>query len=70
MAPRPIRSSMSSALSCGVAGTTTAPSFMQARMVSQMATSFGSMTMTRSPRRTPRPRSQLATWFERRDRAS
>jgi hypothetical protein len=45
----------------------TAPSFITARMVSHSSTWLPSITTIRSPRRTPRPRSQVATRSERRD---
>ena len=47
--------------SSGVAGMITAPSFIAARIVSHSSTWLPSMTIMRSPRRTPRSRSQLAT---------
>ncbi len=53
--------------SSGVHGIITAPSLMQARIVSQSSTWLPSMSTTRSPRATPRPRSQVATWLDRRD---
>ena len=43
----------------------TAPSFIAASMTSHSGTMLPSMSSTRSPRRTPSPRSQLATWFDR-----
>ena len=39
----------------------TAPSFMAARMTSHSGATLPSISSTRSPRLTPRPRSQLAT---------
>jgi hypothetical protein len=48
-----------------VVGTSTAPSLIPASMISHSSTRFGSINSTRSPRRTPCARSQLATWFER-----
>ncbi len=50
-----------------VAGMTTAPSFIAARMVSHSSTWLPSMRMIRSPRATPCPRNQFATWLERSD---
>ena len=43
----------------------TAPSLIAASMTSHSGTTLPSMSSTRSPRRTPRPRSQFATWLER-----
>jgi hypothetical protein len=40
---------------------------MPASMISQSSTWFPSMTIMRSPRCTPWPRNQFATWFERTD---
>ena len=66
-APRSKRSARSSVLTSVVVGTITAPSFMQASMVSHNATSLGISSITRSPRATPSERSQLATCDERAD---
>ena len=65
--PRSSRSRRSAAVSSVVAGITTAPSFIAASSVSHSSTWLPSMRMIRSPRATPRPRSQLATWFDRAD---
>ena len=48
-------------------GMMTAPSLMQASIDSHSSTWLPSMMITRSPRRTPWSRSQLATCAERRD---
>ena len=48
----------------------TAPSFIVARMTSHSGAMLPSMTSTRSPRRTPSARSQLATWPERAARSA
>jgi hypothetical protein len=50
-----------------VAGDNTAPSLIDASIVSHSGTSLPSIIRMRSPRRTPCARSQLATWFERCD---
>ena len=63
--PRVIRSARSSGPSSVDAGMMTAPSFIAARMTSHSGAMLPSMTSTRSPRRAPSPRSQLATWLER-----
>jgi hypothetical protein len=63
--PRVTLSRASAAPSSGVAGMMTAPSFITARMVSQSSTWFPSIITIRSPRATPRARSQLATWLDR-----
>ena len=43
----------------------TAPSFIAASMTSHSGTMLPSMSSTRSPRRTPSPRSQFATCDDR-----
>ena len=45
----------------------TAPSFIAARMTSHSGATLPSISSTRSPRRTPRPRSQLAICADRAD---
>ena len=63
--PRAKRSARSLRVSSVVAGTITAPSFIAASMHSHSGTTLPSISRMRSPRRTPRPRSALATRFER-----
>jgi hypothetical protein len=46
----------------------TAPSFIAARMISHSGATLPSISRIRSPRRTPRPRSQFATCADRADR--
>jgi hypothetical protein len=45
----------------------TAPSFIAARMTSHSGATLPSISSTRSPRRTPSPRSQFATCADRAD---
>ena len=59
--PRLIRSARSGGPSSVDVGMITAPSFIAARMVSQSGAMLPSMSSSRSPRRTPASRSQLAT---------
>ncbi len=59
--PAQIRSSRSAGCSSVEAGMITAPSFIAASMTSHSGTMLPSISSTWSPRRTPRPRSQLAT---------
>jgi hypothetical protein len=48
-----------------VAGLSTAPSFIVARVISHSGTTLGSIISTRSPRLTPSRRRKLATRLER-----
>ena len=59
--PRATRSARSSGPSRVLAGMITTPSFIAARMTSHNGAMLPSMSSSRSPRRAPRPRSQLAT---------
>ena len=63
--PRVIRSARSTGPSSVDVGMITAPSFIAARMTSHSGAMLPSMSSSRSPRRTPSSRSQLATWFDR-----
>ena len=68
--PRTKRSRRSSSVSMVVAGITTAPSFIAASIASHSGCTLPSSSRMRSPRRTPRARRWLATWFDRADSAA
>ena len=66
MFARSMRSSRSRVPSTIEVGRMTAPTFMIASIASHSSTRLSSMSMTKSPRFTPRDSSQFATWLERR----
>ena len=69
MSVRPARA-RSAAVSKGVAGTTTAPSFIAPSITSHNAVTLPSISRMRSPRRIPSTRRPLATRLERSESAA